>query len=192
MPCLTLTATSPKPDCLFPCRAVDHSTPSTVQPASVNKDWRFNRLSYDRLFHAQDFMPRGGSFGNLIALPLQGACSARGTTVFLDPASLKPFDDQWAFLSTVEPLSLEAVADIANTFGDLAAGPDAAAYRRPLDPSAAPKPPARVLREGEDAFLDGEHPPGSSVPTKKPWTSCSYLRVSGTRRRGWSPRREAS
>jgi hypothetical protein len=29
--------------------------------------------SYDRFFPAQDFLPKG-SFGNLIALPLQGAC----------------------------------------------------------------------------------------------------------------------
>jgi len=101
-------------------------------------------LSYDRLFPAQDFMPKGGSFGNLIALPLQGACRARGNTVFLDPASLEPFDDQWAFLSKIEPLSVEAVADLANAFGDLATGPDAATYRRPSDPSAAPKPPARI------------------------------------------------
>ncbi len=39
--------------------------------------------SYDRLFPAQDFMPKG-SFGNLIALPLQRECRRRGATVFLD------------------------------------------------------------------------------------------------------------
>ena len=33
--------------------------------------------SYDRLFPAQDFMPKG-SFGNLIALPLNGECRKRG------------------------------------------------------------------------------------------------------------------
>jgi len=58
--------------------------------------------SYDRLFPAQDFMPKG-QFGNLIALPLHGGCRKRGTTLFLDPASLEPFEDQWAFLSTIEP-----------------------------------------------------------------------------------------
>jgi hypothetical protein len=45
-------------------------------------------VSYDRLFPAQDFMPKG-SFGNLIALPLHGGCRKRGTTVFLDPTSLE-------------------------------------------------------------------------------------------------------
>ena len=33
--------------------------------------------SYDRLFPAQDFLPRKG-FGNLIALPLQGECPQEG------------------------------------------------------------------------------------------------------------------
>ena len=56
--------------------------------------------SYDRLFPSQDTMPKG-SFGNLIALPLQGTCRRRGTTVFLDPTTLEPYEDQWAFLSSV-------------------------------------------------------------------------------------------
>jgi len=34
--------------------------------------------SYDRLFPSQDFVPKG-SFGNLIALPLQGSAGTRGT-----------------------------------------------------------------------------------------------------------------
>jgi hypothetical protein len=52
--------------------------------------------SYDRLFPAQDFLPRQG-FGNLIGLPLQGECRRRATTVFLDPANLEPYADQWEF-----------------------------------------------------------------------------------------------
>lgn len=99
--------------------------------------------SYDRLFPAQDFMPKG-SFGNLIALPLRGDCRKRGTTVFLDPASLEPFEDQWAFLSTIEPLTPEAVEALARGFGELATGPDASTYRRPANPSAGPKPPAKI------------------------------------------------
>jgi hypothetical protein len=44
--------------------------------------------SYDRLFPTQDFVPKG-SFGNLIALPLQGECRRQGNTLFLHPASLE-------------------------------------------------------------------------------------------------------
>ena len=56
--------------------------------------------SYDRFFPSQDFLPKAG-FGNLIALPLHGECVERGTTVFLNPATMEPWPDQWALLSSV-------------------------------------------------------------------------------------------
>jgi len=99
--------------------------------------------SYDRLFPAQDFMPKG-SFGNLIALPLNGECRNRGTTVFLDPSTLEPFEDQWAFLSTLARLSPKAVADIARSIPPIGAGPDDASYRRPSK-ADSPKPPEKVM-----------------------------------------------
>jgi hypothetical protein len=40
--------------------------------------------SYDRLFPAQDFMPRG-SFGNLIALPLQGTGNEARRSSWIPP-----------------------------------------------------------------------------------------------------------
>ncbi len=59
--------------------------------------------SYDRLFPNQDTMPKGG-FGNLIALPLQKVARDTGFSVFVD-AELHPYDDQWAFLSSVQPIA---------------------------------------------------------------------------------------
>jgi len=59
--------------------------------------------TYDRFFPSQDFLPKGG-FGNLIALPLQKKCRALGNTEFLDP-DLRPWPDQWAFLSQVKRLT---------------------------------------------------------------------------------------
>jgi len=56
--------------------------------------------SYDRFFPNQDTMPLGG-FGNLIALPLQKKARELGNSVFVD-ANLAPFDDQWAFLSSIK------------------------------------------------------------------------------------------
>lgn len=97
--------------------------------------------SYDRLFPTQDFMPKG-SFGNLIALPLQGTCRKRSTALFLDPANLHPFDDQWAFLSTIEPLGAESVEALVRGFGELATGPDVSTtggHRRPR-PGRHPRP----------------------------------------------------
>ncbi len=99
--------------------------------------------SYDRLFPAQDFIPKG-SFGNLIALPLQGECRKRETTVFLDPSSLEPFEDQWAFLSALGRLSPIAVSEIASAIPPIGAGPEEASYRRPSRADST-KPPAKIL-----------------------------------------------
>jgi len=49
--------------------------------------------SYDRLFPSQDTLPTGG-VGNLIAAPLNGKARRDGATLFLDPATLEPHDDQ--------------------------------------------------------------------------------------------------
>jgi superfamily II DNA or RNA helicase len=63
--------------------------------------------SYDRFFPNQDTMPAGG-FGNLIALPLQRTARQNGNSVFVDE-SLQPYDDQWAFLSSLPRLSSDTV-----------------------------------------------------------------------------------
>lgn len=99
--------------------------------------------SYDRLFPTQDFMPKG-SFGNLIALPLQGACRKRGTTVFLDPTTLEPYDDQWAFLSSQTRISPEAIASFAGSLRPVAAGPGEASYKRTGLSLPQPKPPESI------------------------------------------------
>lgn len=60
--------------------------------------------SYDRLFPNQDTLPKGG-FGNLIALPLQKDPRQRGCSVFVDD-DLQPYPDQWAYLATLQRLSV--------------------------------------------------------------------------------------
>lgn len=85
--------------------------------------------SYDRLFPSQDFVPHG-SFGNLIALPLQGECAALDTSVFLDPSNLAPWPDQWAFLSSVDRMSRQAVESAITQLRPVDVGPDAALRRR--------------------------------------------------------------
>ena len=59
---------------------------------------------YDRLFPSQDVLPGRGP-GNLIAAPLHGKSRKIGTTVFLDLATLEPYEDQWDYLSTLERLT---------------------------------------------------------------------------------------
>jgi superfamily II DNA or RNA helicase len=88
--------------------------------------------SYDRLFPTQDLMPKG-SFGNLIALPLQGQYRRRGTTVFLDPSTMKPFEDQWAYFATIGRTALSHVEAVVGSSPGLAAGPGEITWSRPLD-----------------------------------------------------------
>ena len=60
--------------------------------------------SYDRLFPSQD-VHTGRGVGNLIAAPMNSKRRQHGTTVFLDPATLEPYEDQWAYLSSIARLS---------------------------------------------------------------------------------------
>ena len=107
--------------------------------------------SYDRLFPAQDFMPKG-SFGNLIALPLEGKCRRKGTTVFLDDA-LGPPDDQWAYLSSLRRVSPVVATSLAEQLREVAAGPMEPAYRRPFHserPQATGVDPGRGRHDARD------------------------------------------
>lgn len=66
--------------------------------------------SYDRFFPSQDTMPAGG-LGNLIALPLQNGPRQMGNSVFVDD-ELRPYDDQWAFLSGLRRMSRVEVTNL--------------------------------------------------------------------------------
>ena len=66
--------------------------------------------SYDRFFPSQDTMPIGG-FGNLIALPLQRRARETGDSVFID-SDLRPYHDQWAFLSSFPRVAAIAASQI--------------------------------------------------------------------------------
>lgn len=96
--------------------------------------------SYDRFFPSQDFLPKGG-FGNLIALPLQGASRSQGNTEFLDPLSLTPWPDQWAFLSRLPRLTREKLETLVGSFGSVSAGPGAMSSALRLSTDDPPAPP---------------------------------------------------
>ena len=84
--------------------------------------------SYDRFFPSQDTMPAGG-FGNLIALPLQNGPRQDGNSVFVDD-ELRPYDDQWAFLSNVKRMSR---AEVARLVEQASAAGRIVGVRLPLD-----------------------------------------------------------
>ena len=72
--------------------------------------------SYDRLFPSQDTMPKGG-FGNLIALPLQKKPREQNNSVFVDQ-NLNPYPDQWAFLSSIQKMTLQDLERIVKNVQD--------------------------------------------------------------------------
>jgi superfamily II DNA or RNA helicase len=98
--------------------------------AAMRRRGELDLASYDRLFPNQDFLPAKG-FGNLIALPLQGRCRAAGTSVFLDPGTLEPWPDQWAFLGSLERLTPERLEHLLAEHEDVAVGAAAISPRRP-------------------------------------------------------------
>ena len=78
---------------------------SAVLTRTMERRYELGLDSYDRLFPSQDTMPKGG-FGNLIALPLQHDPREKGNSVFVDD-QLRPYDDQWAHVSSIERLTLD-------------------------------------------------------------------------------------
>jgi superfamily II DNA or RNA helicase len=61
--------------------------------------------SFDRLFPNQDYHSKKG-LGNLIALPLNKTSLNNGNSCFIDPETLQPYDDQWAFLKTINRITI--------------------------------------------------------------------------------------
>ena len=108
--------------------------------------------SYDRFFPSQDFMPKAG-FGNLIALPLHGASAASGTTLFLDPTTMEPWPDQWAFLSSIARMTLDAVESLAETLRPVDAGP-ALSLAELANAGGPPPPPVVRARLGSELSIE--------------------------------------
>jgi len=88
---------------------------SGILTKAMEKRGELSFKSYDRLFPNQDTMSDGG-FGNLVALPLQGWARKSRNSVFVDD-NFNPYEDQWAYLSTVKKLSVDAVEALVMSFG---------------------------------------------------------------------------
>ncbi len=99
--------------------------------------------SYDRLFPSQD-VHTGGGMGNLIAAPLNGKRRQHGTTVFLDPATLEPFDDQWAYLSSIARLSANDVTRLSRALPDPHFGHRVRRLQLPTSSKIVPRPAAII------------------------------------------------
>jgi superfamily II DNA or RNA helicase len=119
---------------------------------------RMDLRCYDRLFPSQDVLPGRGP-GNQIAAPLHGKSRRNGATVFLDLATLEPFDDQWDYLSTLERLTPRQVAKLASALREPAVGSrvDRARPARSTRTQPSPAPIVRLALDG------GVRIPGSEL-----------------------------
>jgi hypothetical protein len=108
---------------------------------------RMNLASYDRLFPSQDLLPAGG-VGNLIAAPLFKPARRNDATVFLDLETLEPYQDQWAYLSTLGRMSPRELARTAERAGRVAVAAEVTRLTSPTSsatrPAAAPVIHARL------------------------------------------------
>jgi hypothetical protein len=102
---------------------------------------RIKLASYHRLFPSQDLLPAGG-VGNLIAAPLFKPARDEGRTLFIDPGTLEPYRDQWAYLSTLGRMSPKEVTRAADGVGRVLIGsqvkrlaPATSSATRPLAPA---------------------------------------------------------
>ena len=78
----------------------------------------------------------------MIAAPLFRPARQDGTTVFLDPGTLEPHQDQWAYLSTLGRMSPREVTRAADRAGRVAVGSEVKRLGLPVSiatrPAAAP------------------------------------------------------
>jgi len=83
---------------------------------SMSRRHEIQFKSYDRLFPSQDTMPKGG-LGNLIALPFQKAARKNTNSEFVDD-NFASYDDQWAFLSTIQKISQNRLENFISELSD--------------------------------------------------------------------------
>lgn len=124
--------------------------------------------SYDRLFPNQDVLPEGG-FGNLIAAPLYGRRRRKeGLTTFLDLGTLEPYEDQWAFLSTLDRLSPGDAERLARNAKSSTTGTDVATISRSAATRVHPAlPPVVHAEAGAGLSLDAGQLTPAALATLK-------------------------
>ncbi len=71
---------------------------------------------FDRLFPNQDYHS-GKGLGNLIALPLNGRALQKGNTCFIDPETLLPYTDQWAFIRLIGKVNSNKFLELSSSKG---------------------------------------------------------------------------
>jgi hypothetical protein len=68
--------------------------------------------SQTEIFPKQNCLGNGASFGNFINAPLFGGLVPMGKTVFINPHTLDPYPEQWAFLEKAERVEEQVLDEI--------------------------------------------------------------------------------
>ena len=84
-------------------------------------------FSFDRLFPNQDYLSKEG-FGNLIAVPLQWKSARSGNSLFIDPITLNPYDDQFQLLENITRISTKELDRIYDRFSDIPISKNSTTY----------------------------------------------------------------
>ena len=95
----------------IPCKMA-RKLASSLLTKTIMENPQLSFACFDRIFPSQDTLPgpKSKSFGNLIALPLQGNRLAQGNSAFLDE-DLLPYEDQWQYLANINRYSREEVSN---------------------------------------------------------------------------------
>jgi superfamily II DNA or RNA helicase len=135
---------------IFFAHAISASVARSIATSLLGEAFRLrgsmHLSSYDRLFPSQD-VHTGRGVGNLIAAPMNGKRRQHGTTVFLDPATLEPYEDQWAYLSSIARLSTKDVTALARQLPDPQIGRNVRRLQLPTSSRIIPRPAAIVRAE---------------------------------------------
>ena len=135
---------------IFFAHAISASVARSIATSLLSEAFRLrgsmHLSSYDRLFPSQD-VHTGRGVGNLIAAPMNGKRRQHGTTVFLDPATLEPYEDQWAYLSSIARLSTKDVTALARQLPDPQIGHNVRRLQLPTSSRIVPRPAAIVRAE---------------------------------------------
>lgn len=132
---------------IFFAHAISASVARSVATSLLGEAFRLRGSmhlgSYDRLFPSQD-LHTGRGVGNLIAAPMNGKRRQHGTTVFLDPATLEPYEDQWAYLSSIAKSSTKEVIALARQLPDPQIGHSVRRLQLPTSSRIIPRPAAII------------------------------------------------
>lgn len=101
--------------------------------------------SFDRLFPNQDTLS-GKGFGNLIALPFNKTAMEQGNCCFIDPTSLVPYSDQFAFLESVQRISTLKLDEIFHKVSQI--------HHDPAQQTYAPATEGLIIRLNETVTVN--------------------------------------